>query len=286
MKNELKVFEDSNIRSIYDEEKEKWFFSVVDIIAVLTESPEPRKYWSVLKTRLKKEGSELTTICSQLKMKASDGKFYNTDALDVEGCLRLVQSVPSPKAEPVKQWLAKVGYERMKEMADPSLVIDRARNIYKDQGCSDKWIQQRFSGQQTRNNLTDYWGDHGIEQPSEYAILTNIIHKEWSGLSVKEHKNLKGLKKENLRDNMSDLELVLTMLAEATTTELSKTTNPQNFQENVEVAKKGGNIAGDTRKAIEESTGKPVITSKNAAELNTVVTNLIEGIAEDADDEK
>lgn len=263
MKNELKVFEDTNIRSVYDEEKEKWFFSVVDVIAVLTESPEPRKYWSVLKTRLKKEGSELTTICSQLKMKASDGKFYNTDALDVEGCLRLIQSVPSPKAEPVKQWLAKVGYERMKEMADPSLAIDRARNTYKDQGRSDKWIQQRFSGQQTRNNLTDYWGDHGIEQPSEYAILTNIIHKEWSGLSVKEHKNLKGLKSQNLRDHMSEAELIFTALAELSTRQVAENNEATGLNENKKAAKIGGDIAKKAKEDFEERTGQKVVTSDN-----------------------
>lgn len=263
MKNELKVFEDTNIRSVYNEEKEKWFFSVVDIIAVLTESPEPRKYWSVLKTRLKKEGSELTTICSQLKMKASDGKFYNTDALDVEGCLRLVQSVPSLKAEPVKQWLAKVGYERMKEMADPSLAIDRARNTYKDQGRSDKWIQQRFSGQQTRNNLTDYWGDHGIEQPSEYAILTNIIHKEWSGLSVKEHKDLKGLKSQNLRDHMSEAELLFTALAELSTRQVAENNEATGLNENKKAAKIGGDIAKKAKEDFEERTGQKVVTSDN-----------------------
>ena len=190
MTNDIKIFENKKIRSHYDEEAEKWYFSVVDIIEILTESKEPRKYWSVLKARLKKEGSELTTICSQLKMQANDGKFYKTDVLDVEGCLRLVQSVPSPKAEPVKQWLAKVGYERMKEMADPTTAIDRARETYKKLGRSDKWIQQRMTGQETRNKLTDYWKEHEITKNEEYAILTNIIHQEWSELSVKEHKNL------------------------------------------------------------------------------------------------
>ena len=193
MKNELKVFEDSNIRSIYDEEKEIYYFSVVDIIAILIEKDYQgaRKYWKVLKGRIVKEGNnELVTNCYQLKLESTDGKKYKTDVADIKTIFRIIQSVPSKKAEPIKQWLAKVGQERVQEMADPSLAIDRARNTYKDQGRSDKWIQQRFSGQQTRNNLTDYWGDHGIEQPSEYAILTNIIHKEWSGLSVKEHKNL------------------------------------------------------------------------------------------------
>lgn len=242
MKNELKVFENSNIRSVYNEEQEKWYFSVVDIIEVLTQSPEPRKYWSVLKSRLKKEGSELTTNCSQLKMQAADGKFYKTDALDVEGCLRLVQSVPSPKAEPVKQWLARVGYERMQEITDPSLAIDRARTTYKEQGYSAKWIQQRMSGQQTRNNLTDYWSEHGIEQPKDYAILTNIIHKEWSGLSVKEHKSLKGLERENLRDHMSEAELIFTALAELSTRQVAENSEATGISENKKAAKVGGNI--------------------------------------------
>ena len=263
MKNELKVFEDTNIRSVYDEEKEKWFFSVVDIIAVLTESTEPRKYWSVLKTRLKKEGSELTTICSQLKMKASDGKFYNTDALDVEGCLRLVQSVPSPKAEPVKQWLAKVGYERMKEMADPSTAIDRARDTYKKLGRSDKWIQQRFSGQETRNKLTDYWKDHEITESEEFAILTNIIHQEWTGLSVKEHKDLKGLKSQNLRDHMSEAELLFTALAELSTRQVAENNEATGLNENKKAAKIGGDIAKKAKEDFEERTGQKVVTSDN-----------------------
>ena len=263
MKNELKVFEDTNIRSVYDEEKEKWFFSVVDIIAVLTESTEPRKYWSVLKTRLKKEGSELTTICSQLKMKASDGKFYNTDALDVEGCLRLVQSVPSPKAEPVKQWLAKVGYERMKEMADPSTAIDRARDTYKKLGRSDKWIQQRFSGQETRNKLTDYWKGHEITESEEFAILTNIIHQEWTGLSVKEHKDLKGLKSQNLRDHMSEAELLFTALAELSTRQVAENNEATGLNENKKAAKIGGDIAKKAKEDFEERTGQKVVTSVN-----------------------
>ena len=263
MKNELKVFEDNNIRSSYDEKQEKWFFSVVDIIAVLTESPEPRKYWSVLKTRLKKEGSELTTNCSQLKMQASDGKFYNTDALDVEGCLRLVQSVPSPKAEPVKQWLAKVGYERMKEMADPSTAIDRARDTYKKLGRSDKWIQQRFSGQETRNKLTDYWKDHEITESEEFAILTNIIHQEWSGLSVKEHKDLKGLKSQNLRDHMSEAELLFTALAELSTRQVAENNEATGLNENKKAAKIGGDIAKKAKEDFEERTGQKVVTSDN-----------------------
>lgn len=263
MKNELKVFEDNNIRSVYDEENDKWYFSVVDIIEVLTQSPEPRKYWSVLKSRLKKEGSELTTICSQLKMKAADGKFYKTDALDVEGCLRLVQSVPSPKAEPVKLWLAKVGYERMKEMADPSTAIDRARETYKKLGRSDKWIQQRMTGQETRNKLTDYWKDHEISEGEEYAILTNIIHQEWSGLSVKEHKNLKGLKSQNLRDHMSEAELIFTALAELSTRQVAENENATGMIENTKAAKVGGNIAKRAKEDFEERTGAKVVTGDN-----------------------
>lgn len=263
MKNELKVFENSKIRSVYDEEHEKWYFSVVDLIAILTESKEPRKYWSVLKTRLKKEGSELTTICSQLKMKATDGKFYKTDALDVEGCLRLVQSVPSPKAEPVKLWLAKVGYERMKEMSDPSTAIDRARETYKKLGRSEKWIQQRMMGQETRNKLTDYWKDHEITESEEFAILTNIIHQEWSGLSVKEHKNLKGLKSQNLRDHMSEAELIFTALAELSTRQIAESENSVGLDENKRSAKKGGKIAKEAREKLELQTGKKVVTDSN-----------------------
>ena len=263
MKNDLKVFENNNIRSIYDEENEKWYFAVVDLIAILTESKEPRKYWSVLKTRLKKEGSELTTKCSQLKMKAADGKLYRTDALDVEGCLRLVQSVPSPKAEPVKLWLAKVGYERMKEMTDPSTAIDRARETYKKLGHSEKWIQQRMTGQETRNKLTDYWKDHDIKEGEEYAILTNLIHQEWSGLSVKEHKNLKGLKSQNLRDHMTEAELIFTALAELSTRQVAENTEATGMAENKKAAKVGGNIAKRAREDFESRTGQKVVSEEN-----------------------
>ena len=282
----IQIFEDKKIRTAWNEETEEWYFSVVDVIAVLTDSPNPSTYWRVLKKRLKDEGNETVTSCNGLKMTAADGKKRMTDVADTEQLLRIIQSIPSPKAEPFKLWLARVGRERIEETIDPELTIDRAFETYRKKGYSTEWIQQRLLSIRIRNNLTDEWDKRGVQKGVEYAILTDEITKAWSGMKTREYKNLKGLKKENLRDNMSDLELVLTMLAEATTTELSKTTNPQNFQENVEVAKKGGNIAGDTRKAIEESTGKPVITSKNAAELNTVVTNLIEGIAEDADDEK
>ena len=285
----IQIFEDKKIRTAWNEETEEWYFSVVDVIEVLTDQPNyqgARNYWKVLKKRLKDEGNETVTNCNQLKMTAADGKKRLTDVADTEQLLRIIQSIPSPKAEPFKMWLARVGRERIEETIDPELTIDRAFETYRKKGYTTEWIQQRLLSIRIRNNLTDEWDKRGVQKGVEYAILTDEITKAWSGMKTREYKNLKGLKKENLRDNMSDLELVLTMLAEATTTELSKTTNPQNFQENVEVAKKGGNIAGDTRKAIEESTGKPVITSKNAAALNTVVTNLIEDIAEDADDEK
>ena len=282
----IQIFEDKKIRTAWNEETEEWYFSVVDVIAVLTDSPNPSTYWRVLKKRLKDEGNETVTSCNGLKMTAADGKKRITDVADTEQLLRIIQSIPSPKAEPFKLWLARVGRERIEETIDPELTIDRAFETYRKKGYSTEWIQQRLLSIRIRNNLTDEWDKRGVQKGVEYAILTDEITKAWSGMKTREYKNLKGLKKENLRDNMSDLELVLTMLAEATTTELSKTTNPQNFQENVEVAKKGGNIAGDTRKAIEESTGKPVITSKNAAELNNVITNLIEGIAEDADNEE
>ena len=282
----IQIFEDKKIRTAWNEETEEWYFSVVDVIAVLTDSPNPSTYWRVLKKRLKDEGNETVTSCNGLKMTAADGKKRMTDVADTEQLLRIIQSIPSPKAEPFKLWLARVGRERIEETIDPELTIDRAFETYRKKGYSTEWIQQRLLSIRIRNNLTDEWDKRGVQKGVEYAILTDEITKAWSGMKTREYKNLKGLKKENLRDNMSDLELVLNMLAEATTTELSKTTNPQNFQENVEVAKKGGNIAGDTRKAIEESTGKPVITSKNATELNTVITNLIEGIAEDADNEE
>lgn len=263
MKNELKVFEDSNIRSVYDEENDKWYFAIVDLIAILTESEKPANYWKVLKNRLKKEGSQLVTICNQLKMKAKDGKFYKTDALDVEGCLRLVQSVPSPKAEPVKLWLAKVGYERMKEMTDPSTAIDRARETYKKLGRSEKWIQQRMTGQETRNKLTDYWKDHEITESEEFAILTNIIHQEWTGLSVKEHKNLKGLKSQNLRDHMSEAELIFTALAELSTRQVAESENATGMAENKKAAIKGGKVANRARKDFEATTGQKVVTDNN-----------------------
>ena len=263
MKNEIKIFEQNNIRSAYNEEQEKWYFSVVDLIAILTDSEKPANYWKVLKNRLKKEGSQLVTICNQLKMKAADGKFYKTDALDVEGCLRLVQSVPSPKAEPVKLWLARVGYERMKEMSDPSIAIDRARETYQKLGRSEKWIQQRMMGQETRNKLTDYWKDHAITQSEEFAIFTNIIHQEWTGLSVKEHKNLKGLKSQNLRDHMSEAELIFTALAELSTRQIAESVNATGMEENKKSAKRGGKIAKEAKEKLELETGQKVVSDSN-----------------------
>lgn len=265
MKNEIKIFEQSNIRSSYDEEKEKWYFSIIDIISVLTDSKNPRRYWSDLKIKLTDdEGfSKLYEKIVQLKLKAPDGKNRNTDCADVETLLRIIQSIPSKKAEPVKLWLAKVGYERMKEMTDPSPAIDRARETYKSLGRSDKWIQQRFLGQETRNKLTDYWKDHEISESEEFAILTNIIHKEWSGLSVKEHKNLKGLKSQNLRDHMSEAELLFTALAELSTRQVAENNNATGMKENSKAAQIGGNIAKRAKDDFEERTGNKVITSDN-----------------------
>lgn len=245
MSEDLKIFEENKVRSYYDENSEHWYFSIIDIVSILTESKNPRRYWSDLKIKLADdEGfSQLYEKIVQLKLKAPDGKKRNTDCADVETLLRIIQSVPSKKAEPVKQWLAKVGYERMKEMADPSTAIDRARETYKKLGRSEKWIQQRMTGQETRNKLTDYWKDHEITEGEEYAILTNIIHQEWSGLSVKEHKNLKGLKSQNLRDHMSEAELIFTALAELSTRQVAESENATGMKENTNAAKIGGNIA-------------------------------------------
>lgn len=285
----IQLFEDKRIRTAWDAEKEEWFFSIVDVVAVLTDQPDQRhaaKYWSVLKTRLKKEGSELTTKCSQLKMRSADGKHYNTDVADTEQLLRIVQSIPSPKAEPFKLWLAQVGRERIEETIDPELTIDRALEAYLKKGYSREWINQRLQAIQVRKELTDEWDARGVQKGVEYAILTDEITKAWSGMNTRQYKNLKGLKKENLRDNMTTLELVLNMLAEATTTEISKQKAPEGLRENVEIARSGGKVAGDARKAIEQQTGVPVITSKNAAQLNQVVTNLIEATDEIASKDK
>ena len=275
----IQLFEDQRIRTAWDEEKEEWYFSIVDVVAVLTDQPDQRhaaKYWSVLKTRLRKEGSELTTDCSQLKMRSADGKRYKTDVADTEQLLRIIQSIPSPKAEPFKLWLAQVGRERIEETIDPELTIERALETYLKKGYTREWINQRLQAIQVRKELTDEWDARGVQKGVEYAILTDEISRAWSGMSTCQYKNLKGLKKENLRDNMTTLELVLNMLAEATTTEISKQKAPTTLSENIDVARAGGKVAGDARKAIEMQTGVPVITSKNAVQLSEVVTNLLE----------
>jgi hypothetical protein len=263
----IKLFENKHVRSQWDAEREAWYFSIVDVVAVLTESPNPRKYWSVLKTRLKKEGSQLATNCSQLKMLSADGKNYLTDVADTEQLLRLIQSIPSPKAEPFKQWLARVGYERIEETEDPELALDRAMETYLKKGYTRDWINQRLKSIEVRKELTDEWEDRGIQKGREFAILTDEITKAWTGLSTREYKQIKSLKKENLRDHMTNMELVLNMLAEATTTEISCQKKPEGFDENKEIAQQGGTIAGNTRKEIEAKSGKPIVTSKNAKQL-------------------
>ena len=276
----IKIFEETQVRTVWDAEQEKWYISIVDVIAVLTNSPNPRKYWSVLKTRLKAEGSQLTTNCSQLKMKSADGKFYKTDVADTEQLLRIIQSIPSPKAEPFKMWLAQVGRERIDETIDPELTIDRALETYLKKGYSREWINQRLQAIQVRKELTDEWDNHGVQKGVEYAILTDEITRAWAGMSTRQYKNFKGLKKENLRDNMSTLELVLNMLAEATTTEISKQKDPSTFSENMQVAKSGGEAAGEARKAVEARTGVPVISPKAAVDF----TKLIEIVGEVGED--
>ncbi len=281
----IQLFEDKRIRTAWDEEKENWYFSVVDVVAVLTDQPDSRHastYWAVLKKRLNSEGAnQLLTSCKQLKMIAADGKRRMTDVADTEQLLRIIQSIPSPKAEPFKLWLAQVGRERIEETIDPELTIDRALETYLKKGYSREWINQRLQAIQVRKELTDEWDARGVKKGVEYAILTNEISRAWSGMSTRQYKNLKGLKKENLRDNMTTLELVLNMLAEATTTEISKQKAPATFSENVAVAREGGEAAGIARKAVEERTGVPVVTAKNAAQLNQVVTDLLEGAVSD-----
>ena len=264
MTNSLAIFEGYKIRRHYDEKTETWFFSVVDIVAALTDSVNPRDYWFKMKIRVKSEdGIELSTICRQLKMKAPDGKMRLTDCGNVEGLLRIIQSIPSPKAEPFKRWLAKVGYERMQEMADPARALDRARENWQKHGRSQKWIQQRMMGQETRNKLTDYWKDHDITKDEEFAILTNIIHQEWADVSVKEHKRIKGLKTQNLRDHMSEAELIFTALAELSTRQIAESTEATGLPENEVAGKKGGGIAKKARLELEEKTGKRVISGEN-----------------------
>lgn len=265
MQNDIKLFEQKKIRSVYDEEKDIWYFSVIDVIAILIEKDykTAQNYWNKLAERLRKEGSQSVTNCHKLKMPAADGKQYFTAAATAETMLRIVQSVPSPKAEPIKQWLARVGYERMKETADPALSIDRARENWQKLGHSEKWIQQRMMGQETRNKLTDYWKEHEITKDEEYAILTNIIHQEWSGLSVKEHKQLKGLKSQNLRDHMSEAELIFTALAELSTRQVAENTNATGMKENKQAARRGGNVAKIAKEKFEEETGQKVVTDEN-----------------------
>ena len=282
----IQLFEDKRIRTAWDEEKEEWYFSIVDVVAVLTDQPDQRgasNYWAKLKQRLKEEGADqLLTNCQQLKMKSpKDGKRYNTDVADTEQLLRIVQSIPSPKAEPFRAWLAQVGRERIEETIDPELTIERALETYLKKGYTREWINQRLQAIQVRKELTDEWDARGVQKGVEYAILTDEISRAWSGMSTRQYKNLKGLKKENLRDNMTTLELVLNMLAEATTTQFSKDRKPTTFQENLEVAKAGGQVAGRTRKDIESQSNTPVISPKNAAQLNQVVTDLLEGAAAD-----
>ena len=274
-KNKIQLFENKKIRTSWDEIEETWYFSIVDVINILTESKEPRRYWSDLKIKLKNEGNETYDKIVQLKMKAADGKMRMTDVADTEQLLRVIQSIPSPKAEPFKMWLARVGSERIDETIDPELTIERALETYLKKGYSREWINQRLQAIQVRKELTDEWDNRGVKQGIEYAILTDEITKAWAGLNTKQYKNLKGLTKQNLRDNMSTLELVLNMLAEATTTELSKTVEPKSFNENKEVAIKGGSIAGNARKEIESTTGKPVITEKNAVDFTKIIADII-----------
>ena len=278
---QLQLFESQKIRTAWDEEKEQWYFSIVDVVAVLTDQSDQRgasNYWAKLKQRLKEEGADqLLTNCQQLKLKSpKDGKRYKTDVADTEQLLRIIQSIPSPKAEPFKRWLAEVGRERIEETIDPELTIDRALETYLKKGYTREWINQRLQAIQVRKELTDEWDARGVQKGIEYAILTDEISRAWSGMSTRQYKNLKGLKKENLRDNMTTLELVLNMLAEATTTEISKQKAPGTLSENIDVARAGGKVAGDARKAIEAQTGVPVITAQNASQLGQVVANILE----------
>ena len=282
----IQLFEDKRIRTAWDEEKEEWYFYIVDVVAVLTDSADPKAYWRKLKQRLKDEGNETVTNCHGLKMTAADGKKRMTDVADTQQLLRIIQSIPSPKAEPFKLWLAEVGQERIEETIDPELTIERALMTYLRKGYTREWINQRLQAIQVRKELTDEWDARGVQKGVEYAILTDEISRAWSGMTTRQYKQFKGLTKENLRDNMSTLELVLNMLAEATTTQLSKQRQPSTFQENLQTAREGGEVAGSARKDIEaRSGGVPVITSQNAAQLNQVVTDMIEGVATEQDDD-
>ena len=284
MDNQIKLFEGNQIRSVWDNEREEWYFSIVDIVGVLTESENPRRYWSDLKRKMKdEEGAvQLYENIVQLKMKATDGKMRSTDVADMQGVFRIIQSIPSPKAEPFKMWLAEVGKERIDEIIDPELTIDRALATYLQKGYTREWINQRLQAIQVRKELTDTWQDHGVKVGKEYAILTNEITKAWSGMTTRQYKDYKGLKKQNLRDNMTTTEIILNMLAEAATKDIANATHPQGLEENKKVAKDGGSIAGNARREIEERTGKPVITSKNAIDFSRLISDIIKS----AEDEK
>ena len=284
---DIKQFENREIRSVWDREQEAWYFSVVDVVGALTESSNPRRYWSDLKRKLLEEegASQLYEKIVQLKFKASDGKMYLSDAADMQGIFRIIQSIPSPKAEPFKMWLAEVGKERIDEIIDPELTIDRALRTYLDKGYTREWINQRLQAIQVRKELTDAWQDHGVKEGREYAILTNEITRAWSGMSTRQYKDFKRLKKENLRDNMTTLELVLNMLAEATTTELTQATDPQGLEEIKAVAREGGSIAGNARRDIEARTGRPVITAQNAMDLKKII-DVVAGKLPEADPEE
>lgn len=284
MSDKIALFENKKIRSVWVEEEEQWYFSVVDVVGALTDSVDGRKYWNKLKQRLKDEGNELVTICHRLKIRAADGKMRLTDTANTEGILRIIQSIPSPKAEPFKLWLARVGAERIDETIDPELAVSRAFETYLRKGYTKEWIYQRLMSIRIRNDLTEEWSARGVKKGVEYAILTDDITKAWTGMTTRQYKNFKGLKKENLRDNMSDLELVLNMLAEATTTEISKTTRPETFEENRTAAKSGGEAARDARKAVEARTGKSVITKQNAIDFTNVI-EIISGLSEESEQE-
>ena len=278
MNNEIKIFEGNQIRSVWDNDKEEWYFSVVDVVGTLSDSKDPGAYWRKLKQRLKEEGSEVVTFCHGLKLKAADGKMRESDVADMQGIFRIIQSVPSPKAEPFKMWLAEVGKERLDEIIDPELTIDRALETYLRKGCSREWINQRLQAIQVRKELTDAWQDHGIKEGTEYAILTNEISKAWSGMTTREYKDLKGLKKQNLRDNMSTTELILNMLAETATKDIANASNSYGLEENKKVAKRGGNVAKVAKETLEQETGKPVITTKNAIDFERLINDVAEGL--------
>lgn len=285
----LQLFEDQAIRTAWNEVEEEWYFSVVDVVGALTDQPDIRraaKYWSVLKIRIKKENGELTTICSQLKLKANDGKRYKTDVANTEQLLRIIQSIPSKKAEPFKLWLAQVGRERIEETMDPELIAERLVATYERKGYTREWINQRLQAISARKELTDEWKDRGVRQGKEYAILTDELTKAWSGMSTRQYKNLKGLKKESLRDNMSTTELTLNQLAEVATRELSRQEKPEGFEQNQDIARRGGSVAGNARRDLESQLGRPVITPKNASQLNHVVTQMIEASVIAADDDE